>query len=626
MIQTLLFFNILQSAPLQQGVLRITRVGGLRVPPSEELEGLDTLFGNHWGGSKKSRSGVVAPDGVITIVCTDVQGSTQLWGADPHAMSASTALHDHIMRAELARSGGYEITTEGDAFLIAFNSPVDAVMYCNRVQTSLLLAEWPESLLDLADARDVYEDDPEDELDDLQDVMTGGMDSSHGLPPQRTHTRQLFPHPSFTGRDRGRRVFSGLRVRMGIDVGHCTRSLHTTTRTFRYKGTPLACAKALVGALPTGGVVAITHRVQAELAGQMSLLQGTSLCHLGVHVLDEKTRSRCSIFAVVPSELEIRMLRLPALRSKIEISPGFLSAPGLTPGVTATEGVPGTPSWQQRDCVSLEHKSKRKTLAMHCHDNPNARPVIVAFASLVLVEEMAVTAPNGLLSAASATGAPGSARMSDIIRNYTHGEAGGGGGGGADTPTREGEAADGSMEGSVRRGVAHLNQMLGESFAATPRRQSRQSCPTMGSPEDSPAHPLHGNGDDDAKTLRSTCRGDDSAAASPGRYDQEPVSNPQRPSESNLKRTASEKDIDFSGRSSPVGGTSTLTVRTSRASAGTTKSAAPAAGRASSGGPAPAVSRAPRDSVGGPPAKPAVKYLAPVSEAALERLRWGGAA
>jgi hypothetical protein len=93
------------------GSMRLLRLGGLRVPASEELEGLDTLFSTHMMGGKKTRGGV-APEGVITIVSTDIQGSTSLWASDPQSMSACTALHDHIMRSELARCGGYEITTE----------------------------------------------------------------------------------------------------------------------------------------------------------------------------------------------------------------------------------------------------------------------------------------------------------------------------------------------------------------------------------------------------------------------------------------------------------------------------------------------------------------------------------
>lgn len=38
------------------------------------------------------------------------------------------------MRTGIAAHGGYEINTEGDAFLVAFTSVVDAVLFCMETQ------------------------------------------------------------------------------------------------------------------------------------------------------------------------------------------------------------------------------------------------------------------------------------------------------------------------------------------------------------------------------------------------------------------------------------------------------------------------------------------------------------
>ena len=42
---------------------------------------------------------------------------------------------------------GYEVATEGDAFILAFHEPVDAVAWCLCTQHALLAAQWPETLL-----------------------------------------------------------------------------------------------------------------------------------------------------------------------------------------------------------------------------------------------------------------------------------------------------------------------------------------------------------------------------------------------------------------------------------------------------------------------------------------------
>ena len=52
-------------------------------------------------------------------------------------------------KAELlcCRFYGYEVATEGDAFVLAFHEPLDAVGWCLYTQKELLAASWPEALL-----------------------------------------------------------------------------------------------------------------------------------------------------------------------------------------------------------------------------------------------------------------------------------------------------------------------------------------------------------------------------------------------------------------------------------------------------------------------------------------------
>ena len=61
-------------------------------------------------------------------------GSTELWEWDNVSMDEANALHDKIMRGHLREFFGFEVCTEGDAFLLAFHDPVDAVKWCIRVQ------------------------------------------------------------------------------------------------------------------------------------------------------------------------------------------------------------------------------------------------------------------------------------------------------------------------------------------------------------------------------------------------------------------------------------------------------------------------------------------------------------
>jgi adenylate cyclase len=57
------------------------------------------------------------------FVFTDVQSSTNLWGSDSTAMNQGLTLHDNIMRELLKRFRGYEVKTEGDAFMVCYTNP-----------------------------------------------------------------------------------------------------------------------------------------------------------------------------------------------------------------------------------------------------------------------------------------------------------------------------------------------------------------------------------------------------------------------------------------------------------------------------------------------------------------------
>ena len=54
--------------------------------------------------------GLIAAEGKpATLVCTDVEGSTELWEWDNTAMTEAQAIHDRIMRSQLTEFCGYEV-------------------------------------------------------------------------------------------------------------------------------------------------------------------------------------------------------------------------------------------------------------------------------------------------------------------------------------------------------------------------------------------------------------------------------------------------------------------------------------------------------------------------------------
>ncbi len=57
-----------------------------------------------------------------------------MWEWDHKAMMNAISLHDRVMRMHLSKFGGYEVATEGDAFVIAFHTPGKAVAWATATQ------------------------------------------------------------------------------------------------------------------------------------------------------------------------------------------------------------------------------------------------------------------------------------------------------------------------------------------------------------------------------------------------------------------------------------------------------------------------------------------------------------
>jgi class 3 adenylate cyclase len=66
------------------------------------------------------------PTGTVTILFTDIEGSTRLWQEQPDAMRLALARHDAVLRAAIETNNGHVFKTMGDAFCAAFPVAADA--------------------------------------------------------------------------------------------------------------------------------------------------------------------------------------------------------------------------------------------------------------------------------------------------------------------------------------------------------------------------------------------------------------------------------------------------------------------------------------------------------------------
>jgi class 3 adenylate cyclase len=85
------------------------------------------------------------PSGTVTLLFTDVEGSTRLWDAEREAMAAALRRHDEIVREAIGQAGGYVFKTVGDAFCAAFSAARAGLDAALAAQRELAAQEWPTS-------------------------------------------------------------------------------------------------------------------------------------------------------------------------------------------------------------------------------------------------------------------------------------------------------------------------------------------------------------------------------------------------------------------------------------------------------------------------------------------------
>ena len=164
---------------------------------------------------------VKAPEGDLAMVFTDIKNSTLLWETYPTAMRSSIKLHNSIMRRQLRIVGGYEIKTEGDAFMVCFPTATSALLWCFSVQAILLDAPWPSEI----------------------------TESIHGSPVQDAN---------------GHLIYRGLSVRMGIHWGAPVCEPDPITRRMDYFG-PMVNRASRITSKADGGQITVSSDFVAEI-------------------------------------------------------------------------------------------------------------------------------------------------------------------------------------------------------------------------------------------------------------------------------------------------------------------------------------------------------------------------
>ena len=83
------------------------------------------------------------PSGTVTLLFSDIEGSTRMWEADSESMASALARHDVLLREAIEAVRGHVFKQVGDAFCAVFTEAPDAVRAAVAIQRVLGAESWP---------------------------------------------------------------------------------------------------------------------------------------------------------------------------------------------------------------------------------------------------------------------------------------------------------------------------------------------------------------------------------------------------------------------------------------------------------------------------------------------------
>src|SRR5438105_4948812 len=84
------------------------------------------------------------PTGSLTLLFTDIEGSTRLLQQLGNRYAAVLRDCRRALRAAFQQGNGFEVDNQGDSFFVVFERAVDAVSAAVQAQRALFAAHWPE--------------------------------------------------------------------------------------------------------------------------------------------------------------------------------------------------------------------------------------------------------------------------------------------------------------------------------------------------------------------------------------------------------------------------------------------------------------------------------------------------
>lgn len=238
-------------------LVRATKFDGADLYPSP-TSNLGTMIGIAVGATLGAMLLVIIPTAVVVyrkstrfvgyapkdgtkpfaIAFTDIESSTTLWARAPEAMALALDAHHMIIRRVIDKHRGYEVKTIGDAFMVACEKPEDMVRFAVETQEQLYDYDWGTA-----------------EFDDIYRAL---REEAKAAAIEAGEPWAFVDDATLDKPDEYRKLWHGLRVRVGMHFGHGDIIYDETSKGYDYYGSVVNAGSRVEGTCHGGQIVMTT--------------------------------------------------------------------------------------------------------------------------------------------------------------------------------------------------------------------------------------------------------------------------------------------------------------------------------------------------------------------------------
>ena len=94
-----------------------------------------------------AKSPAVLPEGTVTFLFTDIEGSTRLLAAHGEVYQSILLRHRELIGDSIAAHGGEIVDSPGEEIFAVFGNAIEAVVATVEAQRSLAAEPWPSDVV-----------------------------------------------------------------------------------------------------------------------------------------------------------------------------------------------------------------------------------------------------------------------------------------------------------------------------------------------------------------------------------------------------------------------------------------------------------------------------------------------